>query len=213
MCFSFSERVCYQTTDLGFIIDSSDSISSQDFEQQKAFVKAVAQGFRISAEGTRVGVMSYSSRPFINTVFDQYKNNNKFNEAVDQIRHLQGQKRPGIALRYAARSLFYYPRSGVPAVAIFISNNKSSSSDDLESLSTAVQPLHQRGVRVVAIGVGSSVDEKDLTAVVNRSKDAIFANSYEELLAQAQKVTMLACSIPHPSEYRLTFVRILAYMI
>lgn len=185
---------------MGFIIDSSDSISDQVFKQQKAFVKAVARGFRITTEESRVGVMSYSFRPVVDFIPGQYQSNAKFNEAVDKIRHLRGRTRADIALRYAANSLFYYSRSGVPSVAVLISHSRQSNAADLQSLSTAVQPLRQKGVRVIVIGVGPAIDRRELTAVVQRPGDAIFANSYDRLIEQAERVSMLACSIPPPSK-------------
>ena len=143
-------------------------------------------------------MLSYSDNPRVNVRFGDYRSNANFNDAVDNIAKVGGSTRADRALRYAGNSMFLDARRGVPSVAILFSNGRQTGAADLEPLYRAVQHLRQKRVRVIVIGVGSSFDRNELTATVERPGDVIFANSYDELVGQAERVSMLACSIPPP---------------
>lgn len=199
---SLSGKICIRGVDLGFIVDSSESITDDDFIKEKNAIKAISDEFVISPQSTRVGVVVYSSQPQINIDFDQYKSNSAFNRAVNTLPHMQSHTRLDMALRYAASKLYNKRRPANPAIAIVMTDGKQT--PGAEPLSSAVQPLRDLGVRIFAVGVGPRVSEKELREIVNSYDDVFTVDSFSQLIAEAKKITQRACPAPSESTYART---------
>lgn len=50
---------CKERVDIGFILDSSESLKSK-YHKEKEFLKALAGAFDISPDGSRAGVVTFS---------------------------------------------------------------------------------------------------------------------------------------------------------
>ena len=90
----------YAGADMVFVIDSSGSIGSANFEKVRQFVKDVINAFDIGLDKTRVGVVQYSSSNLITRVFDLNTYNNKADmlDAVTRMPYYAGSTRTDLAL-------------------------------------------------------------------------------------------------------------------
>ena len=52
------EPKCKSKVDVGYILDSSGSLVN-DYENEKDFLKALAQSFGVSEDGSRAGVVTF----------------------------------------------------------------------------------------------------------------------------------------------------------
>ena len=52
---------CEEGIDFGIIMDRSGSVGSENFDKCKSFVKNLVDAFQISPQGTRAGIIAYSS--------------------------------------------------------------------------------------------------------------------------------------------------------
>ena len=57
----FSQDCGSNPADIHFLIDSSGSVQSSNFQKQLDFVKAFANSFNISSSAVRIGVTTFSS--------------------------------------------------------------------------------------------------------------------------------------------------------
>ena len=86
LLFLANQTKCQSKLDLGFVLDSSGSVGSSNFDRMKLFVKDLADFYKLGREDTRVSVMSYSNSPSIHIRFSRYfLNKNQFDSAVDLI--------------------------------------------------------------------------------------------------------------------------------
>ena len=93
--------------DLGFVLDSSDSVGYFDFQQMKLFVKELTDYYKLGPEETRVSVMSFSSSAYIHIPFSRnFSDKNHFDLAVDEIRYDDGTTATAIALNMAYNDMF-----------------------------------------------------------------------------------------------------------
>lgn len=194
----FQGKICIRGVDLGFIVDSSESITEDDYNKEKNAIKAISDEFIISPESTRAGVVVYSGEPRLSIDFDQYRSNAEFNKAVNNLPHMQSHTRLDLALRYAASNLYNKRRVANPSIAIVLTDGKQT--PGAESLATAVKPLRDLGVRVFAIGVGPKVSQSELRQIVERFDDIFTVDSFSQLIQEAKKITERACPVPSDSK-------------
>lgn len=210
MSLSIAEKICVRGVDLGFIVDSSESILDDDFVREKNAIKAISDEFVIAPENTRAGVVVYSGEPHVSIGFNQYTSNADFNRAVNALPHMQSHTRLDKALRHAASNLYNKRRTNNPAIAIVMTDGKQT--PGAESLTSAVQPLRDLGVRVFAVGVGPRVSQSELRELVKRYEDIYTVDSFAQLIEEAKKVTKRACPFPKPSKLTQQSYHYIAYI-
>lgn len=187
-------------------MDSSESITDDDFNKEKNAIRAISDEFIISPQSTRAGVVVYSGKPHLSIHFDQYTTNAGFNQAVNDLPHMQSHTRLDMALRYAASDLYNKRRVANPSIAIVLTDGKQT--PGAESLATAVKPLRDLGVRVFAVGVGPRVSQSELRQIVERYDDIFTVDSFSQLIQEAKKITERACPVPSDSEYTCLFTEV-----
>ena len=104
---SGNESKCLHKVDLGFILDSSGSVSYSNFQKMKTFVKDLTDFFHVLPDETRVSVMTFASRTTINIQFSQqFYNKSSLHQAVDNIRYTGGGTATAMALNRAYTDMF-----------------------------------------------------------------------------------------------------------
>lgn len=122
--YLFNCLFCYVAAALGpddfvadviFILDSSSSVTPDEFEKAKEFVKLIARYLNITPGKSRGSVIIFSSTATPVVPFDGYTTMPEYNAAVDRVSQLSGTRRIDLAFR-AAASLFQGARPTVRKV-------------------------------------------------------------------------------------------------
>ena len=100
----------------------------------------------------------------------------------------------GKALQYLDKTMFsaqHGDRPDVKNVAIIITDGKSTDSSD-----TKKQALESRkdGIQLYAVGIGSSVDDKELLHITGSSQHVVHANNFDVLKTVLKSIKSDACS-------------------
>ena len=61
------------------------------------------------------------------------------------------------------------------------------------SLKEAAQPLLDSGVKTLSIGIGASVDKRELRAMVEDDQDVITAENFDQLIKNIKNITQQTC--------------------
>ncbi|XP_078356380.1 collagen alpha-4(VI) chain-like, partial [Oculina patagonica] len=184
---------CVQGVDVAFLMDSSESITDEDFEREKTAVKEIARRFLRASPDSRAGVIMYSGRPELSIDFKSQTSLDNFQSAVDALTHTRSMTRIDLALRYAAESLFLNPRSSVSSIAVVMTDGLQTPGPSVEPLGQAVLPLRSKGVRVLAVGVGPRVDRNELKDLVTNQDDVFQMSSFQELLDKSNQLLEAVC--------------------
>jgi len=81
--------------DVVFVVDSSGSIGSRNFQKVKSFIVSVVDSFEISNETVRVGLIEFSDSAYIEFDLQQYSNKSDVKAAVAAIPYYgQGKSTP-----------------------------------------------------------------------------------------------------------------------
>ena len=98
--------------DVGIILDQTLALKADEWKDVLTFLKKIVNGLGVSSalDGTRVGLMRFSSRPYMslyfNTIRDDILSPSTVNKFIDPIQQIQGDRRIDLALQKAARDLF-----------------------------------------------------------------------------------------------------------
>jgi hypothetical protein len=87
----FSEYTkCQYPADIAFVLDSSTSVTYEDFAKMKGFVKTMAKLFRIFQHGSQGAVIVYGDTARVAIRMDEFINYRHFVEAVDDLGRVGG---------------------------------------------------------------------------------------------------------------------------
>ena len=114
--------------DLVFIIDGSKSLGPVNFELVKGFVNAVVDSLDVSRNGTRVGLLQYSTKVRTEFTLGRYTSARDVKEAVSRVQYMGRGSMTGMALRHMFQTSFTAmegARLGVRRVTIVLTDGRS----------------------------------------------------------------------------------------
>ena len=71
--------------DIVFVVDSSGSISSYDFDKVRSFIESVVDSFDISSDTVRVGLIQFSDDDYVEFDLSEYSSKQAVKTAVEAI--------------------------------------------------------------------------------------------------------------------------------
>lgn len=189
-------QTCDVPLDVAFLVESSDNMSPRDYQRIKDFVKEASTYLLTSGGEHQVGIILFNDEGTVQIKFGQYYSEIDLNQAIDNLPLEKGNAQIDKALHVASTELFTDvggARPGVQKVCIVLTNVKQPAVEDAEALKDAVRPLHLAGVRVIAIGVTSSVDWNELRSITEDAKDVIVSRSCDNLVTKVSYLFKRVC--------------------
>eukprot|EP01128_Nolandella_sp_AFSM9_P013094 TRINITY_DN99_c0_g2_i1.p1 TRINITY_DN99_c0_g2~~TRINITY_DN99_c0_g2_i1.p1 ORF type:complete len:1219 (+),score=314.40 TRINITY_DN99_c0_g2_i1:17-3673(+) len=150
---------CWDALHVALVIDGSGSISSGDFEKVRSFSKSIVSSYDLDGN-TEIGVIQFSNRAEV--VSDLSDDEVLLNDRIDRMEQFRSGTRIDIGLQYAGTLL----NGTVAPVVILMTDGKSDTpaKDQADALKAA-------GVTIIAVGVGSGIDMKELQGIVSEPVD------------------------------------------
>lgn len=174
---------CQEKLDLAFIIDSSSSIPTKDFELQINFVKDIVRFLDFGSNQSRVAAVSFSNKLFPEFQFDDYTTKDEVLEAITSIQHSRGDAtRTYLALEHTSTVIFKPGNGERPdakdVVIVLTDGETNSGSYDHHWAASAKRQTQFEAARIkarpaviFAIGVGSAVDVAELNGMSSDPDD------------------------------------------
>lgn len=161
--------------DLGIIIDGSGSVGNHEFAQTKMFLLRLINRFPVGADSTRFGIILYSDIPKLITRFSDvlYHNPIGLKLKLLGLEFPDGETRTDKALKMAGTELYAagQSRDQVPHVLVVFTDGATKQGS--ESYKEVVKPLKDRGVSIIAVGVGSEVSTAELNEIAMGRSDRV----------------------------------------
>ncbi|XP_067894261.1 cochlin [Heterodontus francisci] len=159
-------RTCYNSVNLGFLIDGSSSVGDINFRTVLNFISEIVKQFDIHQIGARVGAaqFTYDQR----TEFDlgDYLTKDAVLNAISNIRYWSGGTATGEAITYATKNLFGKLKNSNLNVLIVITDGQSY--DDVKAPATVA---HQSGTIIYSVGISWAMQD-ELKAMASEPKDS-----------------------------------------
>ncbi|XP_051812885.1 collagen alpha-6(VI) chain [Acanthochromis polyacanthus] len=136
--------------DVLFLIDSSTSIESQDYDKMKDFMKSVIRKSFIGRNEVHVGVMQFSTVQKLEFPLNRFYSKEEMSRAIDNMQQIGGGTHTGEAITFVSQ-YFDASRGGRPDLRqrlVVITDGEAQ--DEVKRPAAA---LRAKGVLVYAIGV------------------------------------------------------------
>ncbi|XP_035634348.1 matrilin-4 isoform X1 [Oncorhynchus keta] len=151
-------RTCRSANiDLVLLIDGSKSVRPQNFELVKQFVNQVVDSLDVSAHGTQVGLVQYSSHVRTEFALKMYEKADDIKKAVMNVEYMEKGTMTGLALKHMMENSFSEAegaRKNIPRVGLVFTDGRSQ--DDI----TEWAKKAKEGITMYAVGVGKAVEDE-----------------------------------------------------
>lgn len=169
-----------QPVDIGFLIDESGSVGETNFNTSLDLVRKFVNDFDIGNNTVKISVFAF--REFIGNGFYFNCCNDKasIRYEINNINFTSGGQDFEMALIFARNTMFQKlngARDFSHKILIFCTDGQSSIQD-------SASLLHQLGVIVYAVGVGSGVDRNQLNQIATNESYVFIVPSYSDLVGQ-----------------------------
>lgn len=131
-------KTCYNSVNLGFLIDGSSSVGDANFKLVLSFLSSIARNFDISDIGSRIGAVQFTYDQRLEFGFSDYTKKDEALRALQNIQYLSGGTATGDAITYAMENLFQ-PRSMGTGKNFLIIVTDGQSYDDVRGPAIAAQ--------------------------------------------------------------------------
>lgn len=180
------------------MIDSSSSIYILDFEKQIEFVQALVKTFNIGPDTIHVAALKFGHEVTKEFYFKDVENAHEASERIGKITHAAGQSTFTHSALEAMRMDLFSPSNGartnVPKVCVLLTDGQSTqATETLEQARLA----KAAGITIVAVGIGSKVNDAELKAVVSSpaSENYVHTSSFDDLKEKLYLFGKQACEI------------------
>ncbi|XP_028415701.1 matrilin-2-like [Dendronephthya gigantea] len=185
--------ICPKKVDLGFMLDSSGSIGSSNFDKTKSFIKDITDYFNISPNNTRVAVMSYATLSTVHFSFSRkFVSRQDLHSTIDSIPYSGGGTNTAQALIKAYAEMFNDSQvTGVKKVLIVFTDGQSSA-----NVYHPAQQLKNIGVIIFSIGIGSGINVLELRTMASAPADdhVFLLNNFNEFSSLVQNLSFSVCN-------------------
>lgn len=175
-------------------MDSSRSVRINGFRRSKEFIKNVLRRFKISREGTHVGLIRFSTHATKIFGFEEYFSQSEVEAAIDKMKYRKGGTNTEKALNMARNDLFLEKPEGMsrPNIPRFVVLLTDGMSLDPEVTIKEAELLKQKGVYITVVAVGRSINRRELVDIASSPRNVITVSSFAYLkrivLVTKQKV-------------------------
>ncbi|XP_049590228.1 matrilin-4 isoform X3 [Syngnathus scovelli] len=178
-----SEHRCQSgPVDLVFLIDSSRSVRPHEFESVRKFMIDILDMLDIGLNGTRVGVVQYSSQVRNEFSLNSYDSMSGMVDAIRRVVPLAQGTMTGLAIRYVMDNAFSPPqgdRPRVPNVVVIVTDGRPQ-----DRVAEVAAEARQKGIEIFAVGVARA-DMASLRAMASPPfKDHVFLVETFDLIHQ-----------------------------
>ncbi|XP_028251349.1 cochlin [Parambassis ranga] len=158
-------KTCYNSVNVGFLIDGSSSVGEGNFQLVLDFLAGVARSFDISDVGARVGAVQFTYDQRLEFGLFEHSNKEDAISALRRISYMSGGTSTGAAISYATQNLFRQAGRGRNFLIVV---TDGQSYDDVRGPATAAQ---RQGVTIFSVGMAWAPMD-DLRAMSSEPKES-----------------------------------------
>ncbi|XP_069881466.1 vitrin isoform X2 [Dipodomys merriami] len=183
-------KTCFNSADIGFVIDGSSSVGTGNFRTVLQFVANISREFEISDTDTRIGAVQYTYEQRLEFGFDRYRSKADVLSAIKRVGYWSGGTSTGAAIQYALEQLFQQSKPNKRKLMILITDGRSY--DDVRVPAMAA---HHRGVITYAVGVAWAAQEELEIMATHPARDhSFFVDEFDHLYQSVPRIIKNICT-------------------
>lgn len=177
--------------DIMFLVDSSGSIGSPNFEIMKTFMKDLLTKIEIGANQTQIGVVQFSNYNKEEFQLNKYFTTKEISDAIDTMSLIGSTTLTGSALTFVSQ-YFTYPKGARPQVRKFlILITDGEAQDDVKFPAIA---LRESGVIIITVGVFGA-NRTQLEEISGDGSLVFHVENFDLLKAIENKLIFSVCAL------------------
>ena len=179
--------------DVIFVIDTSNSISDEQFETMIDFMAKLVLSFDVSESNIHVAVITFANRPKAQIELLDYQERIPLAKAVYALHRQYGGSYTFCAIDLVLEHGLleeYGARPGVPKVGVVVVDGKSA---DPERTELRAAEARQAGIRMIAVGIGDAVDMDELKQIAGDDRLVYTVGGFDTLHEHIEPVAKSTC--------------------
>lgn len=190
MCFHIS--ACVAVKDIFFLLDSSDSVGSDNFESALTFITSLIEEFSGKGSHNRFALITYSTDVQIVFSLGRYTRLPVIQNAVKYARYRPGNTNMVSAFETASEISVDVLGDRFDAEnIIFVIADGNGNVDERKTVQAA-QDLKDKGARIIPIAVNMR-DHSEMEQIASRKKDVFKVNTFSKLQSVLEDVIATTC--------------------
>jgi len=168
--------------DIGFMLDESNSVDVQDWQNVGKFTKVVAWAASFQKGLGRASIITFDTSSKLVAMFDKCYDYDCFARAVDDLRQHRGGTNIIEALNGGLYQMFKTSkgmRKKSEKIAVLITDGKDFG-NDISIFKEVGKKYQERKIKLLIVGVGN-VDRRMLKELVAEEKDFFVAENFDQL--------------------------------
>ncbi|GFR96541.1 collagen alpha-5(VI) chain [Elysia marginata] len=187
--------LCGGQADVVFLIENSENVGQKNLDTTLAFVLGIANNSVIGPRNVQMGVDTFSTSLSHVITLRDIQNKHSLKAALSSVPSRGGAPNTGNALKRMREKSFISTvrhRRDVPKLAVVVTSGQST---DQELTSTEAKKAADAGITVLAIGVGTQIDEAELNTIAtgDGSQNVHRAMAYESLHSLSGYISAALC--------------------
>ncbi|NXC45571.1 VWF factor, partial [Penelope pileata] len=188
-----SEYSCSKMMDLAFLMDGSNKLSENDFEQLKTFITGMMKKLHISQKKIRVSILVYRAGPTIYLGLKDIKTQSQMKKIVQGIKYT-GDEVASVAevLKYIVFQVFgKAERTNAAQIAVLFIASKSPG-----KVRTIIPALKNKKIIVIPVGIGPYVNVEQIRFIDKQLHSKSFLmNNMLELMDNRELLIDYLCDL------------------
>lgn len=181
---------CGKPADVIFVLDESVRVKALDFKKLLELMGRVIRTFSTEPSMVRFGLVTFGHDVHVEFGLLNHSSAKAALESVSFLKQLQGNSRMDLALEKVREILRDDKRSGVPQIAIVVTDADS----DFAALKTEAEAARGEGIILFAVGLGKDVDLKQLEEIASKNEFAFDDPIHEDFVPLEKSLYALICN-------------------
>ncbi|KAM4016310.1 von Willebrand factor A domain-containing protein 1 [Anomaloglossus baeobatrachus] len=155
--------------DLFFLLDSSGSVTYDEFSKIKKFIGDLLQPFKFGPQDVQASVVQISTDPTLEFPLNQYSSSKDVQNAIQKMTQRQGDTNTGKAIDFVKKNLYvedFGSRRDVPKVLVWVTDGLST-----DDISWPMKLLKDMGVSVFIISTTGRGNFQELSAAASEPNE------------------------------------------
>lgn len=197
-----------------FVLDASTSVTEENFEMVKDFMKDFIYPIDIDRGTVRVGVVVYSTEVFVQFNLNSHQSKVNIFNAIDEVPYNDGNSNTADAIKIVRSEMFTQAngdRPDVPNVAIIVTDGISN----LNARRTIpeAEQAHADGIHIFAIGIGVP-DNRELDGMASKpvERNRFTVDDFSELVGLRNAISSALCDGKMFSKYSCLWDSVLMHL-
>lgn len=179
--------------DIVFLLDSSGSVGSANFQKQLDFVKKFANTFDIGPNNVQIGVETFATTPHHQFFMNKYPTKPTLLNAIGSVPYQSGSTHTDLALKYVMDNDFKPAAGDRDHVVNILVVMTDGQSNDRQATTTQANKLHTMNIKTFAIGIGSGINHAELEHIATDAKHVFTVSNFDALNTLQAELKKTAC--------------------